>query len=128
MNSNHTLGLGMVVLGGIFQAMFMLPAKWCKNWKFEHVWLSFSFFCYLLIPWLIVFLSVPHVWAVFEATPSSTLIMMGVYGTGWALAALSFGIGINAIGLSLGFAIIFGLAAFVGALVPLLTSPTSPAK
>ncbi|HEX4486063.1 MAG TPA: L-rhamnose/proton symporter RhaT [Terriglobales bacterium] len=122
MDNTAMIGLAMVLVGGVCQALFMLPAKWSKNWNFEHVWLTFSFFCYFLIPWLIVFLCVPSVKAVLSATPSQTLLMMGVYATGWALAALSFGIGINIVGLSLGFAIIYGLAAFVGALVPLLTS------
>jgi L-rhamnose-H+ transport protein len=122
MDHSPVLGLVMVVLGGFFQALFMLPAKWCRNWKFEHLWLGFSLFCYFLIPWLIVLFCVPDIAGVIRATPPHTLLMMAVYASGWALAALGFGIGVSAIGLSLGFAIIFGLAAFVGALVPLLAS------
>jgi hypothetical protein len=124
MDHSPLLGLVMVVLGGFFQALFMLPAKWCRTWKFEHVWLGFSLFCYFLIPWLIVLLCVPDIAGVIRATPSHTLVMMAIYASGWALAALGFGIGVSAIGLSLGFAIIFGLAAFVGALVPLLATST----
>ena len=127
MDHSPVLGLVMVVLGGFFQALFMLPAKWCRNWKFEHVWLAFSLFCYFLIPWLIVLFCVPDVAGIIRATPLHTLLMMALYATGWALAALGFGIGVSAIGLSLGFAIIFGLAAFVGALVPLLTSNSGSA-
>jgi L-rhamnose-H+ transport protein len=122
MDQSPLLGLVMVVLGGFFQALFMLPAKWCRNWKFEHLWLGFSLFCYFLIPWLIVLFCVPDIAGVIRATPFHVLLMMAVYASGWALAALGFGIGVSAIGLSLGFAIIFGLAAFVGALVPLLAS------
>jgi hypothetical protein len=36
MENSSALGLCMIVLGGIFQAVFMLPAKWTKAWKFEH--------------------------------------------------------------------------------------------
>lgn len=122
MENSPVIGLCMIVLGGIFQAVFMLPAKWSKAWKFEHVWLTFSFFSYLLFPWLIVRMYVPNVAAVFAATSGRELFLMGLYATGWAFAALGFGIGISLIGLSLGFAIIFGLAAFVGALAPLLAS------
>ena len=122
MESSPAIGLCIIVLGGICQAMFMLPAKWCKGWKFEHVWFIFSFFCFLLFPWLIVRTCVPNVAAIFAATGTRELLMMGVYGTGWALAALGFGIGVSLVGLSLGFAIIFGLSAFVGALVPLLAN------
>jgi L-rhamnose-H+ transport protein len=129
MENSSVLGLCLILIGGVSEALFMLPAKWCKNWKFEHVWLMFSFFCYFFLPWLIVHACVPDIAAVFAATPRATLVWMSIYATGWALAALSFGIGIDLIGLSLGFAIIFGLAAFVGALVPLLTSTgVSPVK
>jgi L-rhamnose-H+ transport protein len=128
MENSPIFGLIVILTGGFFEGIFMLPEKWCKAWKFEHVWLAFSFFCYLLLPWLIVRLCVSDIGAVFAATPGHDLWLMGLYATGWALAALSFGIGINLIGVSLGFAIIFGLAAFVGALVPLLTSSVSPSK
>ena len=128
MENSPIFGLVIILLGGFFEGIFMLPEKWCRGWKFEHVWLMFSFFCYLFLPWLIVRLGVPDVSAVFAATPKQDLLLMGLYATGWALAALSFGIGINLIGVSLGFAIIFGLAAFGGALVPLLTSNLPPRK
>jgi L-rhamnose-H+ transport protein len=128
MENSPIFGLVVILFGGFFEGIFMLPEKWCKGWKFEHIWLTFSFFCYFLLPWVIVRLSVPNVSAVFAATPKQDLLLMGLYACGWALAALSFGIGINLIGVSLGFAIIFGLAAFVGALVPLLTSSVPPAK
>lgn len=129
MNNHSAAALLMVILGGFFQASFMLPANWSKQWNFEHLWLAFSFFCYLLLPWAVVSGCVSNFLSVLSATPNSTLLSMSLYATGWSLAALSFGIGINRIGLSLGFAIIFGLAAFVGALVPLLlNSDQKPTK
>jgi len=120
MGKETILGLCLIVLGGICQAMFMLPAKWAKAWRFEHIWLTFASFSYLLLPWLVVILCVPRVWEIFEAVPKHDLFWMGLYATCWALAALGFGIGVSAIGMSIGFAIIFGLAAFVGALIPLI--------
>jgi L-rhamnose-H+ transport protein len=122
MEYSPAIGLSLIVLGGISQALFMLPAKWCKGWKFEHVWLVFSFFCYLILPWLIVLISVPGAGAILSATPGHDLLMMGVYGTGWALASLTFGIGVSMLGVSVGFATIFGISAFVGALLPLFAA------
>ena len=125
MQNTPALALSMILLGGITQAMFMLPSKWAKGWKFEHIWLVFSFFCFLLFPWAIVRACVPEIAAVLTGTGGHTLLLMGIYGTGWALASLSFGIGISMMGLSLGFALIFGLSAFLGSLAPLLLSTAS---
>jgi L-rhamnose-H+ transport protein len=104
----------------------MLPMKWTKNWNFENTWLIFSISAYLIFPWLIVFATVPQFANVFHATSAGTLVEVGLLGIGWALSAVSFGVGIDAIGLSLGFAIIYGLAAFGGAIIPLVTTPGIP--
>jgi L-rhamnose-H+ transport protein len=122
MEISPAIGLCFIVLGGISQALFMLPAKWCKGWKFEHIWLIFSIFCYLILPWLIVLASVPGAGEILAATSGHDLVMMGVYGTGWALASLTFGIGVSMLGVSVGFALIFGISAFVGALLPLFAA------
>ncbi len=115
-------GIGITIFGGACQGLFMLPAKWGKGWRFENTWLIFSLFAYVVFPWSIVFLSVPHVGQVFALTDGGTLLLTGLLGMGWGLAAVSFGAGIDAVGLSLGFAIIYGLAAFIGAVIPFATT------
>jgi L-rhamnose-H+ transport protein len=115
-------GIWITVVGGACQGLFMLPSRWAKGWRFENTWLIFSLFAYFVFPWSIVFLSVPHVAKVFALTDATTLLLTGLMGIGWGLAAVSFGAGIDAVGLSLGFAIIYGLAAFIGALIPLATT------
>jgi L-rhamnose-H+ transport protein len=101
----------------------MLPMKWTKNWNFENTWLIFSLSAYLIFPWIIVFVIAPQFSEVMGATSAGALVEVALFGVGWAAAAVSFGVGIDAIGLSLGFAIIYGLAAFGGAIIPLLTTP-----
>jgi L-rhamnose-H+ transport protein len=119
----QSVGIAIVMLGGCCQGVFMLPMKWAKKWEFENTWLIFSFFAYLAFPWLIVSFSTPQYRRVLAATDTGTLVIVALLGVGWALAALTFGIGIDAVGLSLGFAIIFGLATFSGVLIPLVTTP-----
>jgi L-rhamnose-H+ transport protein len=116
------LGLWLVLAGGFCQGTFMLPMKWTRNWNFENTWLIFASSAYGLFPWIIVFITVPHFTKVFAATSARTLVEVALFGAGWAASAVSFGVGIDAIGLSLGFAIIYGLAAFGGAIIPLLTT------
>jgi L-rhamnose-H+ transport protein len=107
----------------------MLPMKWMKRWNFENIWLIFSLSAYLIFPWIIVLVTAPQFSRVFAATSGGTLVEVGLFGAGWAASAVSFGVGIDAIGLSVGFAIIYGLAAFGGAIIPLLTTPNiSPSR
>jgi L-rhamnose-H+ transport protein len=116
-------GLWLVLAGGFCQGTFMLPMKWTRNWNFENTWLVFATSAYVIFPWIIVFVTAPQFAKVFAATSAGTLVEVGLFGAGWAASAVSFGVGIDAIGLSLGFAIIYGLAAFGGAIIPLLTTP-----
>jgi L-rhamnose-H+ transport protein len=46
-----------------------------------------------------------------------------VFGVGWGLGALTFGLGVDALGLALGFAVILGVATTSGAVIPLLVQP-----
>lgn len=114
------VGTELVVAAGILQGTFMLPTKFTSRWKWENMWLSYSVFAYLLFPWLIAIATVPHLWQILAETSGRSWALIIFYGIGWGIGALTFGLGIDAVGLALGFAIILGITASVGALMPLL--------
>ncbi len=118
--SGSIVGTELVVAAGILQGTFMLPTKFTSRWKWENMWLSYSVFAYLLFPWLIAILTVPHLWQILGETSGRSWAIIILYGIGWGIGALTFGLGIAAVGLALGFAIILGITASVGALMPLL--------
>src|SRR5881296_2608271 len=108
MTENLTLGLALVVLGGICQGSFMLPMKYAEKWRWENAWLIFSSTAYLILPWLVAFLTVPQLRNILAHTSGTTIFQ-----------TLLFGLGVDRLGLALGFAIILGLTAAIGTLVPL---------
>lgn len=114
------VGTELVVAAGMMQGTFMLPTKFTSRWKWENMWLSYSVFAYLLFPWLIAMATVPHLWQILGETSGRSWAIIILYGIGWGIGALTFGLGIAALGLALGFAIILGITASVGALLPLL--------
>jgi L-rhamnose-H+ transport protein len=114
------LGLALVLAAGICQGSFMLPSKWMPGWVWENYWLLFAITAYLICPWLLGLATVPHLLDVYRNVPAETLLVTLVFGVGWALGAVAFGLGVDAIGMALGFAIILGIAATAGTLVPLL--------
>lgn len=113
-------GLLAVLAGGIFQGSFMLPMKWASRWHWENTWLVFASTGYLLAPWLVVFLTIPHALEIYGALRPGTLFALLLFGVGWGIGALTFGLGINTLGMALGFAIILGLTACAGAVIPIL--------
>lgn len=118
MTENLTLGLTLVLLGGICQGSFMLPMKYAETWRWENAWLIFSSTAYLILPWLVAFLTVPQLRNILAGTSNTTILQTLLFGLGWGLGALTFGLGVDRLGLALGFAIILGLTAAIGTLVP----------
>jgi L-rhamnose-H+ transport protein len=57
---------------------------------------------------------------VFANTSNATLAGTFLWGLGWGLGGLLFGLGVNCVGLALGFAVVIGLTAALGTLIPLL--------
>jgi L-rhamnose-H+ transport protein len=116
-------GLGLVLLAGIFQGSFMLPSKRMGGWNWENYWLVFAATAYLICPWLLAFATIPRLFEVYSGATSSSLAAVAIFGAGWGVGAVTFGLGVEALGMALGFAVILGIAATAGALIPLLVKP-----
>jgi L-rhamnose-H+ transport protein len=123
MHDSFLTGALIVLAAGVFQGGFMYPAKWMKGWEWENYWLIFATVAYLVSPWTVAFLTVPRLAEVYAGTSLGTLATIAVFGCAWGLGALTFGLGVDAVGLALGFAVILGIAASAGAIIPLLVSP-----
>jgi len=113
-------GIMLILIAGFLQGTFMLPIKYARQWEWENTWLGFSISGYVGFPWLVAFLTVPHLHQVFVNTSNTPLAWTFLWGLGWGLGGLLFGLGVNYVGLALGFAIVIGLTAAIGTLIPLL--------
>src|SRR5205814_7332585 len=82
------------------------------------VWAVVAFFA---IPWSLAILTVPHLLAVYEGASTRTLLSVIGFGAGYGIAAICFGLGVEAIGIALNFAIALGISTAVGSLVPLVS-------
>ena len=120
MSEAQWVGVLTVLAGGVFQGGFMLPMKWTQRWSWENTWLVFASTAYLLFPWLVVFVVAPEAFEVYHQAKASEILLMLLFGFGWGTGAITFGLGVAALGMALGFAVILGVAATVGTLVPLL--------
>ena len=116
-------GLAIVLAAGIFQGSFMFPSKWMKDWAWENYWLIFAAVAYLISPWVLALVTVRQLALVYAGTGAGTFATILLFGLAWGLGALTFGLGIEAVGLALGFAVILGVAASAGAVIPLIVRP-----
>lgn len=115
------VGLIATLISGVLQGTMLTPMKYLRKWEWENIWIVFASSGYLILPWVFAALTIPHLWAVYEATPTAALLRTALFGAGWGCSAVLFGLGIEMVGLALGYAIILGLGTSVGSLVPLVT-------
>lgn len=123
MSESLALGFLFVFSAGVFQGSFMAPAKWMRGWAWEHYWLIFAVTAYLIAPWLIAIATIPRLFEIYKAADSASLLAVVIYGSGWGVGAVTFGLGVDALGLALGFALILGVATIAGTIIPLLVTP-----
>jgi L-rhamnose-H+ transport protein len=119
MNGNVVWGLAVVVLAGILNGSFAAPMKRMSAWRWENIWLLFAFSGLIVFPWIINFATVPNVLAVYAGVSTSTLIKVVLFGLLWGAGSTLFGLGISRVGMALGFALILGITASFGSLIPM---------
>lgn len=119
MNHPLLLGIGVVTLAGILNGSFAAPMKRMTGWQWENCWLVFAVSGLLVLPWIINFATVPNVANVYAAASPSTLLKVLLFGLLWGVGATLFGLGISRVGMALGFALILGITASFGSLLPL---------
>lgn len=114
------LGLILVLLAGLLQGTFILPMTLVRKWGWEHTWATFSLLGMIVFNWIITLLFVPNILAIYAASPRWDLAILALFGFGWGVGAVLFGLGMARLGMALGYPIIMGLIASLGALIPLV--------
>src|SRR5512136_922761 len=117
---NLFAGLVLVLLAGILQGSFVLPMTLTRHWKWEHNWAMFSLLGMIGFNWLIASQVLPDLGAAYRNTPTGDLEVLLLFGALWGVGAILFGMGMDRLGMALGYPIIMGLILSLGALIPLL--------
>lgn len=112
------LGVLFHALGGFASGSFYLPYKKVSGWSWESYWLVGGIVSWLVAPWVLGYLTVPHLLDVLHQAASSTITWAYFWGLLWGVGGLTFGLSMRYLGLSLGMAVTLGLCAVFGTLVP----------
>lgn len=113
-------GVAGVLIGGLLNGSFVAPMKRMQAWRWENSWFVYSVSGLLVIPWLAALATVPHLGDVFGSSSGSALLQVVLFGLGWGVGSVLFGLGVNRLGLAVGYGIILGLIAPIGTFLPLL--------
>ena len=119
MSEHIGLGVGLVLFGGMLNGSFALPMKRMPAWRWENTWLVYSVVAMLLGPWLLAIATVPRLAEVYHRASGHSFLLVLLFGLASGTGSMLFGLGIARLGLALGFAIILGISASLGSLLPL---------
>ncbi len=119
MTERSWFGFALSLLAGVLAGTCMLPMKFARRWSWENTWLVFSIVSLVILPWGLALAIVKNLFAVYAALPHSAFIPPVLFGAGWGIAQVLFGLSIARLGMALGYAIVIGLGALLGTLIPL---------
>lgn len=112
------LGVLLHALGGFAAGSFYIPFKKIRNWAWESYWLVGGFFSWIIMPWLIAFLTVPRLTPILYEAPCKSIFLCYLFGLLWGVGGLTFGLSMRYLGMSLGYALALGFCAAFGTIIP----------
>jgi L-rhamnose-H+ transport protein len=108
----------LAVIGGLMNGSFMVPARLNRRWPWENMWLIFSLVGFVVVPLLLILIQFPRFFDLFAAVGFDALLPILLLGLGYGVGTVLLGLGTELLGIALGFAIILGLNAVLGAMIP----------
>ena len=114
------LGIFLAVAAGLMVGNCMLPLNYLRKWRWENAWIIFTLVALVLVPWALAFFRVPNLLSVYSNVNYASFMIPFLFGAGWGVAQVLFGLAVIRAGMALSFAITIGLSAALGSLVPIL--------
>lgn len=114
MTSSPLLGAALLSLGGGSAAICYTPQKSIRGWSWQAYWLAQASVCWLILPWVGAWLTIPHLMKVLSEAPARIMLETLLLGVLFGIGGTAFGVAIRYIGFSLTYAIAIGISCVVG--------------
>lgn len=111
-------GVVLHAVGASCAALCYTPQKKVVRWSWQTYWLAQAAVCWLLLPIIGAWLTIPQLRAVLAEAPSDVMIRTFMLGAAYGIGGTCFGMAIRYIGLSLTYAISVGISCVLGTLLP----------
>ena len=105
-------------VGASCAAMCYTPQKKVAKWSWQSYWLVQAAVCWLVLPLVIAWLTIPQLGTVLREAPSDAMIKTFVLGVAYGIGGTAFGMAIRYVGFSLTYAIAVGISCVLGTLLP----------
>ena len=115
---NPMLGVFLHAVGGFAAGSFYIPFRGVRKWAWESGWMVNGLFAWVIVPWVVAGLTVPHLLPVLKQSPSSSLFWSYFFGVLWGVGSFTFGLTMRYLGMSLGYALALGNTAAFGTIIP----------
>jgi L-rhamnose-H+ transport protein len=108
----------LIAIGGFSSGSFYLPLKFVRKWSWETGWGIYSLFALLIGPWVIAMFTIPELWDVISNVPPKAVYLPILFGVGWGIGGLTWGLSNRYLGIGLGTALPLGLTSALSTLIP----------
>ena len=95
MTPSLSLGIVLTLIAGLMSGNCMLPMKFNRSWRWENTWLVFAVVSLIILPWALALGLVGHLLETYRALSLLQLAIPFLFGTGWGIAQVLFGISVQ---------------------------------
>jgi len=99
-------------------ALCYTPGKKVRGWSWQTYWLTQAMVCWLVLPVIVAWLTIPQLAEVLKEAPASAMQKSFFLGMAYGVGGTAFGIAIRYVGFSLTYAIAVGISCVLGTLLP----------
>jgi L-rhamnose-H+ transport protein len=118
------IGIALHAIGASCASLCYVPQKKVLGWSWQTYWLAQATVCWLLMPIIGAWLTIPHLATVLSEAPKEPMLHSFLLGMAYGVGGTAFGIAIRYVGFSLTYAISVGISCVLGTLVPPLLAGT----
>jgi len=111
-------------VGASGAALCYTPQKGVKGWSWQTYWLAQALICWLVMPLVVAWLTIPQLAIVLKEAPVAAMQKSFLLGMAYGVGGTAFGIAIRYVGFSLTYAIAVGISCVLGTLLPPLVHGT----
>jgi L-rhamnose-proton symport protein (RhaT). len=105
-------------VGASCASLCYTPQKKVVKWSWQTYWLAQAAICWLLLPLLIAWLTIPQLSVVLHEAPTDAMWKTFLLGAAYGIGGTAFGMAIRYVGFSLTYAIAVGISCVLGTLIP----------
>lgn len=105
-------------MGAACAALCYAPQRYLHQWSWQTYWLMQAVLCWLVLPWVFAWLTIPALGAVLAEAPGDAMLKSYLLGMLYGVGGISFGLAIRYLGFSLTYALAIGISCVLGTLIP----------